>query len=50
MVKAVILIIVFAVGLFTITGKVCHGDNEYLIMARDAFGIEKGCKFYKQYE
>ena len=48
MVFRFIILLLIAIGLFTASGWVCYNDNEFVIMVRDAFGLEKGCVFREQ--
>ena len=43
MVFRFITILLIAIGFFTVTGWVCHSDNEVVAMVRNAFDMEKGC-------
>ena len=42
-IKSFLIAIALIVGIWWSTGKLCHSDNEYVEMARNALNLKKGC-------
>ena len=45
-----IIVLLIAIGVFTISGWTCFSTNEYIVSARNMLNLEQGCAIRKSYE